>query len=365
MPLSLGHSIKISDNQTIVENYNFDSYHVSEIFNYEQQQHPSNEYPVYDNIEPEENLESGELANITLEDDAFHKTYDFYHAENWYFDAVFDNNYSMAFNVLVLQKGNHGIVLIGLYLYDDTNLVSNPRKLHLYKWFSASEEKPILKLYNKTFIVGDIDSNTSSWIYDVSSEIEGQAFNLHFVNLAKGWKTDTRMGWWLVLPRFNVTGWLLLNGKNITVSGEGYHDHNWFYTYTPLIQKGWHFGNFGGETLGLSWVKIFNRGFTSKIIAVLNQKDMSPIMLDSDDVELSVDKYMFDHGKLIPKILSLKIEDEWLKVDVRMEIVNVHHVKLLFVNYWRYHLRIVGTITYNQVREEIDTVELSELMRFF
>ena len=74
---------------------------------------------------------------------------------------------------------------------------------------------------------------------------------------------------------------------------------------------------------------------------------------------------MVYHGRIITKILSFKIENDWLKVDVRMETVNVHHVKLPFVNYWRYHLRIVGTITYNQVREEIDTVELSELMRFF
>ena len=364
-PMTFGYNVRTSNTETIDENYNFDSYHVSEIFNYEQQQHPSNEYPVYDNIEPEENLESGELANITLEDDAFHKTYNYYHVETWYFDAVFDNNYSMALNIGVIQKGNHGIVLIGFYLYENTSLISHSRKLHLYKWFSASEEKPILKLYNKTIIEGDMGNNNDSWVYDVSTEIEGQAINLYFVNITKGWKTDTRMGWWLVLPRFNVTGWILLNGKNISVSGEGYHDHNWFYIYTPLIQKGWHFGNIAGDTLGITWVKIMNRCFNSEIIAVLNQKDMNPIKLDSDDVKLSIEKYMFDHGRFIPKIISLQIKNEWLHVDVKMETLNVHHVKLPLVNYWRYHLRIVGTITLDYVSEEIDIVEISELMKFF
>ncbi|UCD14369.1 MAG: hypothetical protein JSW60_02850, partial [Thermoplasmatales archaeon] len=162
----------------------------------------------------DENENYNLLENITLKDDAFHKTYDFYHVETWYFDAVFDNNYSVALNVMVIQKGNHGIVLIGLYLYENTNLIFHQRKLHLYKYFSASEEKPILKLYNKTIIKGDVDSETNRWIYDVSTAIDGQAVNLHFVNNTNGWKTDTRMGWWLVLPRFNVTGWLLLNGKN-------------------------------------------------------------------------------------------------------------------------------------------------------
>ncbi|UCD14670.1 MAG: hypothetical protein JSW60_04410, partial [Thermoplasmatales archaeon] len=147
--------------------------------------------------------------------------------------------------------------------------------------------------------------------------------------------------------------------------GEGYHDHNWFYIYTPLIQRGWHFGKIAGDTLGVTWVKIMNTRFTGEMLGVLNHKDMNPIMLDPDDVKLSIDKYMFDHGRFIPKIFSLQIENDWLYVDVKMETLNVHHVKLPLVNYWRYHVRIVGTITLNQVSEEIDSVEISELMKFF
>ena len=183
--------------------------------------------------------------------------------------------------------------------------------------------------------------------------------------MTPGWKTNITGGWWLVSPRLNVTGYMILEGENISVSGEGYHDHNWFYIYTPLMQKGWHFGNIVGDSLGITWANIMENRFNAESIVVLNQKNGKPIEIDPEDVKITVVEYTFSHGKRIPKKFTLEIENERLHVDVSIETLNTNHVKLPLLNYWRYHLRIVGTITLDSVTENIDNIGLSELMRFF
>lgn len=310
-------------------------------------------------------FEPVELTNITLKDDAFHKTYNFFHIETWYFDAIFDNNYSMALCVTVIQRGSFAIAATALNLYEDTNWIKHKGKLNPFRRFSGSEEKPILKICNKTIITGDIDKVTNSWIYNVSLATDKQAVDLHYTSVTKGWKVDIRGGWWLAIPRLNVTGTISLNGKEITVSGEGYHDHNWFHTYTPLIQKGWHFGRIAGDTLCVTWAKVMKTRFKGEIIAILNQGQTAPLMLNPNDFKITITEYMYDHGRFIPKNFSIEIKNDRLFVDVKMETLNVRHFRRLFLNYWRYHVRAVGTITLDGFTEKIDNIEISELMKFF
>jgi len=309
--------------------------------------------------------ENEKLQDITLEDDAFHKTNRFFHIETWYFDAVFTNNYSMAVIVSVVQKGNFGYVLTGLYIYEDTELICHPRTLHALKQLSASEEKLDIKISDETIMRCDIDDDTGSWTYHVSEDFDDVSVNLNFVNMTDGWKTNITGGWWLVSPRLNVTGYMIFEGKNISVSGEGYHDHNWFYISTPLMQKGWHFGNLAGESLGITWANIVKNRFNTESIVVLNQKHEDPIALDLNDAKFTVTEYMWDHGAKIPKKFSLEIKNNRLHVAVDIEALSTNHVKMPLLNYWRYHLRIVGTITLDSVTEYIDNIGISEFMRFF
>jgi len=303
------------------------------------------------------------LQNISLADDAFHNSTTFFHIESWYFDAVFEQNYSMAVVVTILQRKTTGFVLEGLYLYKDTNLIAHPRKLMTFQQCFASAEQPFIKLGNATIITGTINES-AVWTYHVSLEMDGQGIDLQFVNITKGWKTDIRGGWWLVIPQLRVTGHIQLNGETIPVSGAGYHDHNWFYLYTPLIQKGWQFINVAGDDLGVTMVKVMKNRFVGESITVLNQKDRDPSLIPSDDVHFLVTEYMVDHGRLIPKNFLLRVSADQVQVDLTMVTCNVHYVKLPFLNYWRYHLRITGTITVGSVTERIDSIRISELLRF-
>jgi len=309
--------------------------------------------------------EDKNIKNITLEDDAFHKTDKFLHIETWYFDAVFTNNYSMAVIISVFQRGDIGFVLSGLYIYKDTELIYRPRTIHRIIKLSASEEKLDMKIYDETIMKCSVNNDTGIWKYQVIQDFKDVSINLNFENMTAGWKTNITGGWWLVSPRLNVTGNIILEGKNISVSGEGYHDHNWFYLFTPFIQKGWHFGNIAGGSMGVTWAYIIKNRFNTESIVVLNQKNKDPIEIDPEDVKITALEYTFSHGKRIPKKFILEIENKRLQVDVSIETLNTNHVRLPFLNYWRYHLRNIGTIKLDSVTENINNIGLSELMRFF
>jgi hypothetical protein len=307
---------------------------------------------------------SGSVQNITLADDAFHGTTTFFHIESWYFDAVLEQNYSIALVVTIVQRGTIGFALIGLYLYNDTNLVAHPRKLVPLKDCLVSTERPLIKFGNSTIIAGTLNESIG-WSYHVALQMDGQGIDLQFTNLTKGWKTDIPGGWWLVIPNLRVTGQITLNGTTIAVSGEGYHDHNWFYPYTPLIQKGWQFINAPGDTLGITMVKVMKNRLVGESMTILNQKDRNPLVLPSDEVHFLVTDYIVDHGRVIPSKFLLQVSSVQVQANLTIETRNVHFIRLPFLNYWRYHLHITGTITVGSVTEKIDTTRISELLRFF
>jgi hypothetical protein len=94
---------------------------------------------------------------------------------------------------------------------------------------SYSEEKLDMKIADETIMKCDIEPYTGCWEYQLIEKFDDVSLNLNFVNMTPGWKTDITGGWWLVSPRLEVNGYLTIEGQNIPISGEGYHDHNWFY----------------------------------------------------------------------------------------------------------------------------------------
>jgi hypothetical protein len=303
--------------------------------------------------------------NLTLQDDALHKTYNFYHIETWYFDSIFKNNYSFALVITVVQRSNNGFVMIALSIYKDGELLSFTRETYLFKKLLISEEKPFIKLNNKMLITGEIDSISDSWLYNIFLEIDKKIINLRFRSIANGWKSDIIGGWWLTIPRLNVTGWIQFDNNNISVSGEGYHDHNWFYIHTPLIQKGWHYCSFNSEFFGITWAEVKKNFFTHEQITVFNHKDKKSFLIKPENVTFSVNEYMFNHGRFIPKTFSIRINCKNLSIDAKFETIDTHHIKLPFLKYWRYHLRVIGNIIYDDIVEEVNTIQISELMKFF
>ena len=148
--------------------------------------------------------------DVTLQDDALHKKKNFGHVETWYYDAMFNNNYSMVTLVNVIHLGRLSKVLTGLFLYKDNKLVKSLRKKTSYKHFYGSEEKPQLVIDEKQILHGEIDDDTKKWIFQISMGDERLGVDLEFIKTTIPWKGKTFLGDWLVIPRFNVQGAIFL-----------------------------------------------------------------------------------------------------------------------------------------------------------
>ena len=65
---------------------------------------------------------------ISIKDDALHKFPLLSQIETWYYDSLFNNEYSVVFLVNVFSIFKTGFVLISLYIYKDNILLKSIKK---------------------------------------------------------------------------------------------------------------------------------------------------------------------------------------------------------------------------------------------
>ena len=299
-----------------------------------------------------------------MQDDAVHKKGNFGHVETWYYDAMFDNDYSVVTLVNVIHIGLLSQVITSLFIYKKNKLIKKLRKRIPYKNFYGSDEKPHIVINKKQILYGKVDSDTNEWIFRISMGDKQQGVDLEFVKSMTSWQGRTFLGNWLVIPRFKVKGVIFLDRKRISVSGEGYHDHNNYPVYTPLVNRGYHFGKIPFDSMNITWAKVMKSRSNKQLLIVLN-KDNEYISINNEDICFTVEKQVEDHGKLIPTIWRLNVENAFLNLEVRIESLHFHYISFPSVNYWRHHVRNIGEIKIESFSKRIDTIEISEYLKFF
>lgn len=293
-----------------------------------------------------------------------HPKSSFCHIETFYFDAIFNHRYSTVSLVNIFKFGNQGIVLATLFVYKDSNLLNFLRKRFFYKHLYISEGEPLIKIDDKEIIRGIINKNTQELVYTISMGDNELGFDLQFIKNTRGWKGKTYLGNWLVIPGFDVQGTIHLQGKDTHVVGKGYHDHNIYPIYAPLLNKGYHFGKITLDSIVITWANVMkNRGKEEHIVVV--NREQKYILIDPEDIRFTVETQVKVHGKLIPERFYLTVENNDVKLNVNMEALNVHYIRIPMLNYWRYHLKTRGEIQIDGLFQKIDTLDISELLRFF
>ena len=309
--------------------------------------------------------------DIELKDDAFHRadiSSSSHFTEWWYFDAIFDNGYSVQAAVRVMSLLDQDIVIFSrLDIYKDNRLISHKQYLHFLEDFQASAVVPCVLINNKEVIRGYIDIDTGDWTYDISFDMGDVSADLHFVGCTKGYKGVTPGGKWAVLlPRANVTGKLFVEGKEIEVHGIGYHDHNWEVTVGAALNFGWYWGKINSDTYTIIWSDILTTWYWDQPLMVISENNGGYQNIEQDDIQLDVGDLRLTNWMLIPHSFDIVAQTEDVSLNVHMQSVDVHYAPFMggIMNYWRYHMKCTGFITVGSQTELIDEMVIAEFLRF-
>ena len=300
---------------------------------------------------------------ICLQDDAAHSPRIFGNIETWYYDAIFDNNYSMACVVNVFHFLKMGVILSGLFIYRDTHLLKEIRTRTLMNHFRGLQERPHLVLQDKTVLdVGSIRS-PKEWTYHVELGEEKNNVDLHFLKKIEGWKGNHFLGDWLVAPRLEVSGNLTINATKMSVSGSGYHDHNNYPLFAPFFAKGANFGKINAGPISIVWAQVIRKNKHIDNILVINT-DNTIQSVSPNDIQLLVKDTIKDRGTLVPTKYELRVQKDAIDIDVDIQSLDHHYLTIPTVKYWRHHAKNSGKIQVGSQAEKINNISIIDQLTF-
>ena len=312
---------------------------------------------------------------IAPTDDAFHGSPGRFGAEWWYFDAVFNNGYSLHIGCRTFSRKKWGMVSPFLEFYRNGFLEAKSVDRVFFRDFHTSSSFPFVQLSDKKIIDFDKErfKDSGKWVYDVSLDFGDNSADLIFVGTTKGWKIETlgAESWTVALPKAKVTGEIVVDGEKMSISGVGYHDHNWNYGLLTAMNygKGWYWGKIMSKSLSVSWADIIRPNYKDDLLAVVNQDDNGFFAVKPEKIQFDTGGFVRIHDRKAPKNFSLRIDDVVndvpVVVDVEMVARKIHYNRVLLVApYWRYHVEAKGFIQLGSHKEEINPVQIMEFLRF-
>lgn len=311
-----------------------------------------------------------QTSDITIKDDAYHDSKAKRFTEWWYFDAVFENGYSIQLNVRVLSIIKNKLVLIykRTDIYKDGKLIKHYRDKYRLKDFETSKEMPYVKISRKDIIKGSIDKNTGNLVYNLSFHFKDTSADLKFISSTKGWqgKNPGGDGWAVILPRAQVTGTIKVDDKEISVKGIGYHDHNWDVRYSATKNNhGWFWGKIFSNSFTVTWATIYKNKNIGQPLLVINENDKGYINFKPEEINFIGDKLDVQNKKMIPHHFVLEADNGKANVKFSMDAKEFHHDTVMIrYHYWRYHMMCNGTITVGNKTERVQDIQIAEFLRF-
>ena len=308
---------------------------------------------------------------VSPRDDASHGLTKSKASEWWYFEAIFDNDYSVVFSFTTSLKNL--IAFPTIEIYKNGEFEKRAIKRYLSRDFQASEHFPYVKLLDKKIIEFDQEkfNDKGEWIYHISTKINNYEVDLTFTGITKGWKFERQTESWIVaLPKAVVTGEIVVNGNNMKVNGIGYHDHNSISNLsTAMNVRGWFWGKIASKTLNVSWANIVRKSSNEEKLAVVNKDKQGFFVINPENIHFEASNYIRNHGRKMPTSYTIKIDDVVndlpIKVDVDMNVKNIHRrfKRLPIAPYWRYHVEAKGYISLGPNRETVNDTQIMEFFR--
>ena len=306
-------------------------------------------------------------SDASLQDDVFHNSNDLQYTEWWYFDAKLSDNYTVQFSIHVFNILTMSFISVNYNVYQfGKPLVAYKTMYPASDFYLSSEEPYILLKDDNLRMVGFLKSDLQTMYYHISYMIENSSMDLYYGGITKGWKGTTSAGdWAVILPKARVTGSLTINNTKITVNGIGYHDHNWNVTISAGLNFGWIWGKTNTEAYTITWADILTTWFIGNPLLIINKEYDGYYSVPVENLSFAVTDVAFKNGMLIPYGFSLKAETSNVTVNMTLSVVDTDYTTIFgIVNYWRYHVHSLGTITFDDHTEHIDEQNIAEFIRF-
>lgn len=310
--------------------------------------------------------------NITPADASYHPSTDTFTIEWWYFEGIFDNGYNAVVNIILWSKNNLGICITHLNIFHETHLDDffTTRTVQPMSLFQGSTSYPYILVNNDLLV--DFDSEgyitSGSWEYSLNVSIDGNSVDLDFIGRAPGWQGNTLSGHYgPVLPMADVHGEITIHNKTIEASGLGYHEHAHGISF-PVKESGWYWGKIVDNSSSFFWGKMMNTIFDEQGRAgVFCMENSNFINVKPSDIMMEFLEYQFHQRRFIPTKFVFNVSDmaNDIHIDVTVTTEKIYHLPLGIFNYWRYLIKINGTIEYKDLHEELhNTTQIMEVMRF-
>lgn len=302
------------------------------------------------------------IEDITMRDGGYHLAQKL-GIEWWYFDANVNDNVSVQVGLMLLSRKNVGLVSPGINIYENGQIVYHKRNICSFGSFAGSEEKPLIYLHNLPYINGTINEETGCADYHVTLAIGDAAVSLHFNGTMRGWKSDDYA---IIMPKATVSGTIMYNNQEVSVQGEGYHEHKWNMSVAFASEtKGYYWGRILSNTTSLVYSEMFPHFRGKRVLAVLNIGTDTYVKINEDDFHFHVLEYETKAWKKTPVTFELSIHNETIWYDAIISTIGYHHVQLFTKNYWRYNVQAHGNVTVSGVVDErIDSKGIMEHGKF-
>ena len=313
-------------------------------------------------------------VEIQPKDDSFHGNIRLLDIEWWYFDAVFNNGYSVHVGFRVYHIKKFGIVQSRINIYKDGKAIAEEIKIHPFSKFFINPNFPTIKIKNNSVVIfnNEVFKKNKEWEYKVKLSINNNSIDLLFTGLTKGWKIETSDTCWVVpLPKASVTGEITVNNKKIKVEGIGYHDHNWSYSPTTAMNNiGWFWGRISSNSMNITWAKTIQDADNIDIIAVLNIDNGDFFNINPENIKILTNKFEKNNGAEIPKFFKITIKDhntngKKIEGQITMNALDLQYSRIFTIKYWRYHMRTNGRIIIGDMSEDlVDKPQIIEFLKF-
>lgn len=303
--------------------------------------------------------------DINETDDKFHGSKVTYGNEWWYFDAMLNNQYTLQFSIHVYTVLNKGFATIQCNIYKHKQSVISERTLYPLSYLNLSDETPKISLNNHLIMYIQHD-NYNQLLYRISYDQQNFSFDLSFTGITQGWKGTTTAGnWAVILPKALVRGQLCIENTTESVSGVGYHDHNWNVTMSTGLNFGWLWGKTNTDHYTLIWAQIFERWYKETPLLVVNENYNGYFNIPAKNIDLSITQTEFKNGMIIPYGFNLSAHSETYDLSLNISVINSDYITIIgLINYWRYHIHVIGTLSINNYKESIDDYNIAEFIRF-